>query len=773
MRTASYGILGFSFAALGAATLGAQAVSPVVERPLTSCIVVPQARAFVIGAAGVPTPPTSPIQITLVDAAVSIVEQAATTTLDISLVNTTRERREAELVVPVPDGAVVRGFTFQGAASEPSAQVLPRDDARRIYESIVAKVRDPALLEFIGFNLIRSSVFPVDAGGTQKVRLVYENLLTADGDRVDYVLPRSESLEYLVPWTVSVSVRAKEAIATIYSPSHDLVTTRASASHVTAQLSGRAGGEPGAFRLSYLVERDGISASLFAYPDPKIGGGYFLLLAGLPSRPTPAAGAEKIRREVTLVLDKSGSMSGEKIEQVREAALQVIAGLEDGEFFNILPYANSVEAFAAQPVEKNSESEKRAREYVKSIRPGGGTNIHDALLEALRQKPTPSTLPLVLFLTDGLPTVGRTSETAIRELATKANAYERRIFSFGVGVDVNTPLLDKIAVETRAVATFVLPREDVEVKVASVFRRLSGPVLAAPKLALLAAGGAVVTDRVSDRLPARLPDLFDGDQLVVLGKYRGDEKLHFRLQGNYVGKERSFEFQFGLDKATTRHAFVPRLWASRQIAVLVEAIRDLGAGSPGAVGSIGSLVGSPAAIDDPRLRELVGEIVRLSTEFGVLTEYTAFLAREGTDLTRRQLVLDTAFENCRSRAIGTRSGAASVNQELNKLSMQNQKSLNFGNFYCDDKLDHVAVAGVQQVSDLAFFRRGNQWIDSRLITDAEKRKEARTVVFGSAEFLALARRLAAEGRQGSIALRGDILLAVDGETVLVQGPASN
>jgi Ca-activated chloride channel family protein len=754
----------FGLVTLAALTIStqifAQAVTAVHDRPLAPSIIIPQSRSFSSIA------PRPVIQITGVEARVSIVEQVATTTMLVSLRNTSRTRREAEMIVPVPDGAVVRGFTFQGAASEPTAQVLPKAQARRIYDSIVAKMRDPALLEFIGYNLIRSSVFPIEAGGTQRIQLTYEHLLPADAERIDYVLPRSESLEYGVPWKVTVDIRSKGSISTVYSPSHDLETTRVTANRVTARLASRGGKEPGSFRLSYLLERDGVTASLFAYPDPKIGGGYFLLLAGLPAKPKPEKGVERIKREVTLVIDRSGSMSGEKIEQVREASMQIIAGLEDGEFFNILVYSNSVDMFAERPIVKTKDSEAKAREYLKSIRPGGGTNIHDALVEALRQKPTVGALPLVLFLTDGLPTVGQTSEVAIREIAKKSNSFDRRIFTFGVGVDVNSPLLDKIAVETRAISTFVLPKEDVEVKVASVFRRLSGPVLATPTLKTIGPDGAVITTRISDQLPAKLPDLFSGDQLIVLGKYRDDQKLHFKLAGNYLGQQRTFDFQFGLEKATTRFSFVPRLWASREIAILVEAIRELGAGTVSTSFPPRPTVPS----NDPRLKELVDEIVRLSTEFGILTEYTAFLAREGTDLTRKGLVLQQALFNCTDRAFNYRSGIASLNQERNKNMLQQQKALNYDNRYWDSKMNSVSVTSIQQIADLAFYRRGNQWIDSRLVDDKKKRTATKTIEFGSPEFLELAHRLAKEGRQGSIALRGDILLSVDGQSVLIKGP---
>ena len=250
--------------------------------------------------------------------------------MEIRLRNPGPTRQEAELLVPVPDGSVVRGFTFQGHGVEPSARLLPRDEGRQTYDHIVAQARDPALLEFAGFNLVRSSVFPVEPGGTQKVRLNYEHLLTATGDRVDYVLPRSESVEYTVPWNIAVKITSKAPIAAVYSPSHRLRTSRPTSNAAAVEVAQDAGTEPGPFRLSFLREQADVAATLFAYPDPKIGGGYFLLLAGLPTRhaKTDSAG---LKREVTLVIDRSGSMRGEKLAQVREAALQVLAGLDEGE----------------------------------------------------------------------------------------------------------------------------------------------------------------------------------------------------------------------------------------------------------------------------------------------------------------------------------------------------------------------------------------------------------------------------------------------------------
>lgn len=713
-------------------------------------VIVPQARAYAMN--------RSPaMQITGVTVGVVVRDQLATTIMEIRLRNPGGRREEAELLLPVPDGAVVKGFAFQGQAAEPTARLLPAEEARQTYERIVAQARDPALLEFAGFRMVRSSVFPVEPGGTQAVRLTYEHLLPATGERVDYVLPRSESVEYNVPWKVAVKISAETPIDAVYSPSHMVNTRRPDPRTALVELAESAAGDPGPFRLSFLREKGEIAASLFAYPDPRIGGGYFLLLAGLPA-PSAKSARTTLQREVTLVIDHSGSMRGEKIDQVREAALQVIAGLDEGEAFNVILYNEGVESLAERPLRKSRSTEAKAREFLEGMTARGGTNIHDALLEALRQPLAPETLPIVLFMTDGLPTVGQTAEASIRDLARQGNTHQRRIFTFGVGVDVNTPLLEKLAYESRATATFILPREDVELKVAGVFQRLRGPLLADPVLSI---GEESERRRVREVIPARLPDVFEGDQLVVLGQYVGEQPLEFRLKGNYRGARREFAFRLPLDRASTRNGFVPRLWAGRKIGLLVDAIREQGGSA--------NPTGAPPTTAS---RELVDEIVRLSTEFGILTEYTAFLAKDGSVFKEQEEIRRQTTSNFNYRAIETRSGLASVNQDVNNQLQKSMNCVNPRNWFLDSSMNAVSTTSVQQVADLAFYKQGDCWVDSRLVSTRKEASPKKVVEFGSPEFRALLTRLADEGRQGGVALRGDVLMLIDGDPVLIKAPTA-
>lgn len=719
-------------------------------------LVVPQSRGFSVSRA------EAPLVVEKVEVDVAIRERTARTTLDVFLHNPGATRAEGVVLLPVPDGAAVHSFLFDGPAAEPTAQLLPASEARRTYDEIVARIKDPALLEFVGYQLIKSSVFPVEPGGRQRIRLSYDHVLDVDGDRVDYVLPRSESLATRVPWRVRVELREGRPVSMVYSPSHRLEVVEKSAQRTVVATSAASALDPGAFRLSYLIEESGVSASLLAYPDPTVGGGYFLLMAGLPAHIADAE--HKIRREVTLVIDRSGSMAGEKLDQAKKAALQVVEGLAADETFNIVDYSSQVASFAPRAVPANEANRRAARAYLASLRPTGGTNIHDALLTALRQPAAQGTLPITLFLTDGLPTVGRTSEIEIREMVAAANHAGRRVFTFGVGEDVNVPLLDNVSDSTRATSTFVLPGEDVELKVAKVYQELYGPVLADLELEVVNADGSVDTRLVRELLPERLPDLFEGDHLVLLGQYREERPVRFRLKGNFLGEERVFGFEFDLAKASTDNAFVPRLWAARRIAFLADQIRQAGA----------TITANPVAANsanlftDPRYRELSEEILRLSTRFGILSEYTSFLATEGTDLASWGGLVAACNLGLNDLAVLNRFGDAAVQQGRNFNDRKQVAQVNYQNAFWVGNESRTSFSSVQQICDRAFFKRGDRWIDSNLI-DADAQLEPTAVyAFGSEEHEALLERLVQEGRQGLLSLDGEILIRIGDENVLVR-----
>lgn len=695
--------------------------------------------------------PTPAVTVERIEAGVRIDDQMARTTLTVALHNPAGTQQEGQILLPVPHGAILKSFRLEGQNGSFKAEILPREEARRIYDGIVAQMKDPAILEFAGFGALKSSVFPVPARKTVRLRMEYEELLPVDGGRIDYVLPRSESHECKTNWTIDVDWAVRGGIATVYSPSHG-VTPEKKGARIRVQASGRI--DPGPFRLSVLrkKKKDAV-ATFLSHPDDKGDGGWFLLLMAPPER---EAGGPKLHREVTVVMDRSGSMAGEKLDQAREAALQVIEGLEPEDHFNLIIYNEAVSHFAEGPVAADRGNILRAREFINGIRVSGGTNIHGALQAAIAQPTVDGAVPIVLFLTDGLPTIGETSEKRIREATVDGNKRKRRIFTFGVGVDVNTALLSRLADDSRATATYVLPKEKVEVKVAQVFRRLSGPVLSSPVLKVVDAKGRNAAGRIDDLVPHQLPDFFANDQVIVTGRFRGRGALEFRLTGGDGKKDRRFKFKF--NPSGKRDPFVPRLWAMRKIAVLTEALRDLGADS-----ALGGLTGDAVDRNDPRVKELVDEIVRLSTEHGILTEYTAFLARDGEVFRGQARQNDVAGFNYVEKALKKRSGAAGVNQDHNLWAQKGATNLNPTNRFLNDELKEEEVANVQQAGDKAYYRRGKEWVDAEVVNNKDvDAAPATEIAVGSEEFKTLVDKLVATKRQSCLALGANLEVVVDG-----------
>ena len=714
-------------------------------------------------------PGQAAVRISAAQAHIRILDRIATTELAITVTNPGPQRAEAQLLLPVPEGSAIRSFRLDALGEDSAAVLLPAAEARRVYDAIVRKIVDPGLLEFAGLGLIRSSVFPVEPGATQTFRVVYEQVLTGHDGRLDYTLPRTEALGLSgVEWTITAEVRSTATLGAILSPSHAIDVTRKG--DTAAGVTVTSAADPGSLRLSIVSAA--APMSVIAYPDARVGngqGGYFMLIAGAPQG---WATQEQLKREVTLVIDRSGSMQGDKLAQAKDAALRVIAGLVEGETFNIIDYAGSIERFAERPQPRTAESLAAARAYIAALRAGGSTNLHDALIAALRQPAPDGSLPLVLFLTDGRATDGITSEVGIRDAAKAANAAHRRVFTFGVGFDVNAPLLSGLADATRAAPTFVLPEDNIEAKVSEVFARLDGPVLVNPQVTAVLPGVMPLERRpvVRDLQPASLPDLYRGDHLVVMGRYLTNEPIQFEFSG-FVSPEagaegRLVQVTFDPAQASVAHSYVPRLWAQRRIGQLVNAIRQAGAqGRPPEQG-------------------LVDEIVALSTEHGILTEYTSFLAAEETqyagmiDGVEASTVNADRARDDLARTSATREGKSAVASELNVQSQRMSGHVQ-QNAYADAAVPAAAgqsmgrrqINTVQRTGDRTLFQRGDaRWVEAAALP-READTPDQTVEFGTDAYFALVTDLVTQNRQGLIAQRGEVLLLNHGQLVLVRNPA--
>lgn len=514
---------------------------------------------------------------------------------------------ETEYLFPLPEDGAIQNFVLMVDGRELPGRLMDKEEARKIFEEIVRRKKDPALLEYMGRGLIRTRVFPIPPGADRVVTLRYTTLLGRDREVVEFAYPfatqkfTSKPIGKLV---LNARLESKEPIKAIYSPSHDVEVRRPGDHEATVKYVAYDTVPRSDFRLVYTLAEGALGASVLSYRPSEGEDGYFLLLAS-PDVEKPDAKPEP--KCVIFVLDRSGSMSGKKIEQAREALKFVLDNLREGDTFNIVAYDDRVETFKPELQRYSKESREEARRFVENLFPGGSTNIDGALTAALDLIRDDSRPNYVLFLTDGLPTAGQTQEAAIAEDAKKANRVRARIFSFGVGYDVNARLLDRLSGGNGGTSVYVKPDEDIEAHVSRFYARLTSPVLTDIRVEFLGSD-------VNRIYPRDLPDLFEGGQLVVAGRYRDSGATKVRVSGQ-VGKDRQ-SFTFSADLASPgsgrRDQYVEVLWAMRRVGFLIDQI-DLHGAS----------------------QELTDELVELSKRYGILTPYTAFLADERVGLHAR------------------------------------------------------------------------------------------------------------------------------------------
>jgi Ca-activated chloride channel family protein len=531
---------------------------------------------------------------------ITIDNQVATTKVEQTFRNHTDRQLEATYLFPVPKGASVRKFSMLVNGKEVKGELVPADKARQIYTDYVRRTQDPGLLEYLGNRLFKLRVFPIPARGDQKLTLSYRGVAPREHNVVEYVYPLKtdgKATSTLEKFSIRVHLKDKHLITNVYSPTHALEITRPNDREAKIVFERNQGLLDKDFQLFYTVGGKAGDVGLTALTHRPIAsaGGYFMLLV---SPRVESSRQRHIPRDMVFVLDTSGSMEGVKMEQARKALKFCLGKLRKHDRFGLISFATTVDKYTAGLVSANADQVAQAKKWVDGLDATGGTAIDDALKEALALRSRDSSRPFtIVFFTDGEPTIGEMKPEKILQNVAAKNTANTRIFTFGVGHDVNATFLDKLAEQTRALSTYVRPEEDIEVKVSSLYAKISNPVLTDLKLT---AGDNV---RLAEIYPPQLPDLFDGGQLVVLGRYKGKGHAALTLTGS-VGKERKkFVYEVNFPKKTgDDRAFVEDLWARRKVGYLLDQIRANGA-----------------------KKELVDEVVALAKRYGIATPYTSYL----------------------------------------------------------------------------------------------------------------------------------------------------
>jgi Ca-activated chloride channel family protein len=546
---------------------------------------------------------------------IAIEDQVSITKVEQTFRNHTDRPLEATYIFPVPKGASVSKFTMFVDGKEVKGELVEAKKAREIYTSIVRRTQDPGLLEYVDNNLLQMKVFPIPAHGDQKVTLSYTSIADKNADLVEYVYPLKtdgKATATLESFSIEATIKSQHAVQNVYSPTHAITLKRKNDKELTVNFDRNQGLLDKDFQLFYQLGDKDVGLTALTHRPISAENGYFLALI------TPKVEMKKeyeIPRDVVMVLDTSGSMRGVKMEQAKKALKVCLENLGAKDRFALINFATTVNKYRDNLLDVTSEQMTQANKWVDNLEATGGTAINDALTAALELRTKEEGRNFtIIFFTDGEPTIGETNVEKILKNTFAKNSANTRIFTFGVGDDVNASLLDKLAEGTRAVSTYVRPAEDISAKTASLCDKISHPALSNLKLTTTA------DVRFVEVYPAQLPDLFHGQQLVVLGRYTGKGSTAIKLTGT-VGKEtKEFVYELNFpEKTNDDHAFVEEIWARRKVGYLLDQVRENG-----------------------EKKELVDEIVTLAKKYGITTPYTSYL-----------IVPDSAVPVLTTRAPGT------------------------------------------------------------------------------------------------------------------------
>ncbi len=672
-----------------------------------------------------PLPRSLPIKSIKIDTTIS--SQVATTHVEQVFRNNTGATLEGTYLFPIPETASVAEFAIWDGDRRLVGEVRTREEARRIYDEIVRRQRDPGLLEYAGKDLFQASIFPILPHSDKKLEITYTQVVRAEGGTVSYRYPLGVGRQLTQIDSVAgrIEVESKDPLRNVYSPTHVIdVKRNHSDRRSLVSFESERGKEPQDFQLFYTISKEDFGLTLLTHREPGKQG-YFLLMI---SPKDDWSEQEYSAKDVVFVVDTSGSMAEEgKMEKARSALLYGVRILRPQDRFNVISFAGEEHLMETGLIAADAKGRARGEAFVKALKPVGGTNINQSLLASLRQfSETDRERPkMLVFMTDGLPTVDETNVTKIVDNVRKASRPGVRLFTFGVGYDVNTALLDKLAAENGGVADYVEPKEDLEVKVSNFFAKVNYPVLTDLQLDM----GGAQTDLI---YPRAIPDVFRGSQVMLIGRYSNDadlKSIQMKLTGKAGGSTRTYTYanlSFPLRAETNE--YLPRLWATRRVGWLMEQVRTNG-----------------------EQKELRDEIVDLGTRYGIVTPYTSYLALEDGQVSQRftDSIQPVNGRPSKGRLGGLNaprpsaspdpqnapSGLSTVTgAEAVQRSKQARAQQDAGYLREEDKSE-----AVKRVAEKTFYLIDDVWTDSEF--KADSRLPETKVVFGSDEYFALLKQI--------------------------------
>jgi Ca-activated chloride channel family protein len=681
-----------------------------------------------------------PVQVWLDHIHVDITDQVAVKTYNCTFINPNPQAVVGgTCYMELEPEAQVDNMSILVDGKELKAKILDVKKANKVFTDMVKQGGSPALLEYFGNQLIQTRIPRIAPNGTVTVKLTYTTVLQNKGGLVRMQMLNTNPKALMQPLksaSVTVNIKSTAPIKNLYSPTHKIKIVEKEGWDVAAEWSQENYLPKHPFVLYYDTDDEAIGAGLVAHRELDEPGAFMLMLS-----PTIGSGSEKVTesqilpKDVVFCVDTSGSMlQGKKMEQARAALTYCIESLRPGDRFNIVNFSTVARNFHdGGLVEFDNESQAKALRYIEKLSARGGTAIGEALDLSLKHLGESDRLKMILFATDGLPTIGERNPQQILTAVAKKNTQDVRMFVFGEGFDVNTKLLDFLALNNRGEADYILPEENITEKISRFFDRVGSPIMTDLKLTF---EGLEVTDV----FPRKISDVYRGEQVIVFGRYNGHGLISVKLTGTLKGKRVTIEYplEFPEYSRNDRNAFVPRLWAGKKVNYLLNEIRKSNMGN----------------------EELVDEVTSLAKRYGIVTPYTSFLIADDT-VAQDMAQLGRRFRGRFGKLNGPQPTSATRGanfgvpakkedkQKLVELSVKLSKSRReAGRSGAADALDSSAdfeyqksggnssaLAVLRHIGARTFYKSGTVWYDSRF--DPSKHKTTRTVTIGSEAYLKL------------------------------------
>jgi Ca-activated chloride channel family protein len=558
------------------------------------------------------------------DVAIDVSGIVARTRVAQRFVNPSHEWREAVYVFPLPDDAAVDHLDVRVGARRIVGEIRERGAARKAYEDAKQSGRKAALVDQERPNLFTTRVAAIGPGEAIEVAIEYQQTLRFVDGAFSLRFPLAITPRYIPgtplampiafdgwspntdvvddasritppvvrpdhgkvnPVTLSVDIDAGVPLGRIDSRYHEARVTEAPGHRYSVVLDGPVPADRD-FEVTWVPE-PGSAPAAAVFGETHEGRGYALVML-MPS--LPDAGVPRVAREVTFVVDTSGSMNGSPIVQAKAALALALDRLRPGDRFNVVEFNSRARALFAVPMPVDPATLGRARSFVNSLRADGGTEMREALALALAPRESaPGLVRQVVFLTDGA--VGNEDELfrLIRE-----RLGERRLFTVGIGSAPNGHFMRKAAQFGRGTHTTIGDVGEVQVRMGELFRRLESPVLT---------DVAIDWPAGSEAWPAQVPDLHAGEPIVATASLPAlDGEIVVR--GRFAGRPWSARLPLS---AAGGHDGVHALWARGKIEALADA--QVGGANP----------------DDVR-----AEIVRVALAHHLVSRHTSLVAVDAT-----------------------------------------------------------------------------------------------------------------------------------------------